>query len=250
MTFVTLIDVNKRIGDACGRAIAAMEKADLARPAVLTSAASAAYRMFFNGLLAEHGPGPDSPLEWATRSARTVILIRELAGEYRMLAETSEEYDTQQVLRQAAIALNTVANGIEDLQPEAEPEPEAALATHSTMIDWDDDIKEAYQAAVKSLNEAAAAVEEERNDKYVEVFSQLLWKACARQEYVNATTREKKLQLIEAAVIVKGIARELHVIWLNICGYEDEEQVESAEDAMHSLSRAILNAMPSDDTEP
>lgn len=129
MTFVTLANINKQIADACSRAIAAMEKADLARPAALTSAASVAYRMFFSGLLAEHGSGPDDPLEWATRSTRTATLIRELAVEYRILAETSEEYDAQQLLRQATIALNTVANEIEDLRPEVEPEPEAAFAT-------------------------------------------------------------------------------------------------------------------------
>lgn len=243
-----LIDLNSRVHDACTNVIRRMETADLARPAGLTSAASLAYRLLFNGLVSEHGYGPDDPVEWATRSTRTVITIREVASEYRMLAETSEDYDTRNVLQDVAIALNTLANEIQDSQ--VEPEPGVLkCATHSTMIDWDDDIKEAYQAAVKHLQKAADIVTEKRGERYVEVFSTLLWKACACQEFINTITRDKKLQLTEAAMIVRGLVAQINDMWLDTCAPEKEDVLEDARDVLHDLERTILAAMPSDDTE-
>ena len=249
-----LIDLNSRVHDACTNVVRRMETADLARPAGLTSAASLAYRLLFNGLMSEQGYGPDDPLEWATRSTRTVITIRELATEYRMLAETSEEYDTRNVLQDVAVALNTLAHEIQ--HPRAEPESEPKLepgvlkcATHSTMIDWDDDIKEAYQAAVKHLQKVADVVTEKLGEKYVEVFSTLLWKACACQEFINTITRAKKLQLTEAAVIVRGLAAKISDIWFDTHVHAEEEILEDARDVLRELEHTILAAMPSDDTE-
>lgn len=254
MTFIALIDLNSRVCDACTNVIRRMETADLARPAGLTSAASLAYRTLFNGLMSEHGYGPDDPAEWATRSTRAVITIRELASEYRMLAETSEEYDTRNVLQDVAIALNTLANEIQ--YPRVEPEPEPKLepgalkcASHSTMIDWDDDIKEAYQAAIKSLNGAANIVTEKRGERYVEVFSTLLWKACASQEFANATSRGKLLQLTEAAVIVEGVTWQFQGMWYDTYDPEKEEILEGARDVLRELAHIIRNATPSDDTD-
>ena len=253
-----LIDLNSRVHDACTNVIRRMETADLARPAGLTSAASLAYRLLFNGLMSEHGYGPDDPLEWATRSARTVITIRELATEYRMLAETSEEYDTRGVLQDVAVALNTLADEIQHprMEPEPEPEPEPKLepgvlkcATHSTMIDWDDDIKEAYQAAVKHLRKVADIVTEKRGERYVEVFSTLLWKTCTSQEFINTITRDKKLQLTEAAVIVRGLVAQINDMWFDTHTPEKEEILEDARDALRELERVILNSMPGDDTD-
>lgn len=253
-----LIDLNSRVHDACTNVIRRMETADLARSAALTSAASLAYRMLFNGLMSEHGYGPDDPLEWATRSTRTVITIRELATEYRMLAETSEDYDTRGVLQDVAIALNTLANEIQypHVEPEPEPELEPKLepgvlkcASHSTLIDWSSDIKEAYQAAVKSLNEAVAIVKEKRNEQYVAAFFQLLRKACASQDFINTATTEKKLQLTEAAVIVEGVAWQFQGIWYEIYGPEKDDIVQYARDELRELARVIRNSMPSGDTE-
>lgn len=251
-----LIDLNSRVRDACTNVVRRMETADLARPAGLTSAASLAYRLLFNGLMSEHGYGPDDPLEWATRVTRAVITIRELASEYRMLAETSEEYDTRNMLQDVTVALNTLANEIQYPQVEPEPEPEPKLepgvlkcATHSAMIDWDDDIKESYEAAVKHIQEAADVVEEKLGEKYVEVFSLLLWKACACQEFVNTVTRDRKLQLIEAAVIVRGLAAQFNDMWLDTYTPAKEEALGDAQDVLRKLECTILAAMPSDDTE-
>jgi hypothetical protein len=202
--------------------------------------------------MSEHSYGPDDALEWATRSTRAVITIRELATEYRMLSETSEDYDTRGVLRDVAIALNTLAHEIQHprVEPEPEPEPEIPpLTTRSTMIDWDDDIKEAYQAAVKSLNEAAAIVKEKQNEQYVEVFSQLLRKACASQEFANATSRGKLLQLTEAAVIVEGVAWQFQGMWYETYDPEKEDVIQYARDELRELARVIRNSMPSDDTD-
>lgn len=249
-----LIDLNSRVHDACTNVIRRMETADLARPAGVTSAASLAYRLLFNGLMSEQGYGPDDTLEWATRSTRAVITIRELATEYRMLAETSEEYDTRNVLQDVAVALNTLAHEIQ--HPRMEPEPEPKLepgvlkcATHSTMIDWDDDIKEAYQVAVKHLQKIADIATGKLGEKYVEVFSTLLWKACARQEFINTITRDKKLQLIEAAVIVRGLVAQINDMWFDTHMPAKEEILEDARDVLRELERTILAAMPSDDTE-
>jgi len=251
-----LIDLNSRVHDACTNAIRRMETADLARPAGLASAASIAYRMLFNGLMSEYGCGPDDPVEWAVRSTRTVTTIRELATEYRMLAETSEEYDTRNVLQDVAVALNTLANEIQYPRVEPEPESEPKLepgvlkcATHSTMIDWSTDIKEAYEAAVKHLQKAADIVTEKRGERYVEVFSTLLWKACARQEFINTITRDKKLQLTEAAVIVRGLAAQISDMWYATYNPAKEKILEDARDVLRELERTILAAMPSDDTE-
>lgn len=253
-----LIDLNSRVHDACTNVVRRMETADLARPAGLTSAASLAYRLLFNGLMSEHGYGPDDPVEWATRSTRAVITIRELASEYRMLAETSEEYDTRNVLQDVAVALNTLANEIQypHVEPEPEPESEPKLepgvlkcARHSTMIDWSTDIKEAYEAAVKHLQKAADIVTEKRGERYVEVFSTLLWKACARQEFINTITRDKKLQLTEAAVIVRGLAAQISDMWYVTYNPAKEKILEDARDVLRELERVILNSMPSDDTD-
>lgn len=250
MTFVTLIDVNKRIGDACGRAIAAMEKADLTRGPELTNAASRAYRIFFNGLIFEQDYGPDKPVEWAARSARIVILIRELAGEYRMLSETSEEYDTQQCLRQVAIALNTVANEIEDLRPEAEPEQEAITqAPDSTLIDWDDDIKEALLNAVKHIRETSDVVAKMRNERHTQAFMQLLYDACVRKDFVNATFTGKKLQLIEAKTIIEGVAEQYAQLWAEAIDPVMEEKMLDAKMAVDGLDHLIVKALRDDYTE-
>ena len=251
-----LIDLNSQVHDACTNVIRRMETADLARPAGLTSAASLAYRLLFNGLMSEQGYGPDDPVEWAARSTRTVIIIRELASEYRMLAETSEEYDTRNVLQDVAVALNTLAHEIQHpcVGPEPEPEPKLEpgvlkCARHSTMIDWDDDIKEAYQTAVKHLQKVADIVTEKLGERYVEVLSTLLWKACARQEFINTITRDKKLQLTEAAVIVRGLAAKISDVWFDTHASAKEEILEDARDVLRELERTILAAMPSDDTE-
>lgn len=247
-----IIDLNSRVRDACTNVARRMETADLARPTGLTSAASLAYRLLFNGLVSEHGYGPDDPLEWATRAERAVITIRELATEYRMLAETSEDYDTRNVLRDVAIALNTLAHEIQHprVEPEPEPEPEIPpLTARSTMIDWDDDIKEAYQAAVKSLNEAAAIVKEKRNEQYVAAFFQLLRKACASQDFINTATTEKKLQLTEAGVIVEGVAWQFQGMRYETYDPEKEDVIQHARDELRELARAIRNSTPSGDTE-
>lgn len=249
-----LIDLNSQVHDACTNVIRRMETADLARPAGLTSAASLAYRLLFNGLMSEHGYGPDDPMEWATRSTRAVITIRELATEYRMLAETSEEYDTRSVLQDVAVALNTLAHEIQSPRAEPEPDPKREpgvlkCATRSTMIDWDDDIKELYEASVKQLRKVADIVTEKLGEKYVEVFSTLLWKACACQEFINTITRDKKLQLIEAAVIVRGLVAQINDMWLDTYTPEKEEILEDAQDVLRELERTILAAMPSGDTE-
>nr|DAK51712.1 MAG TPA: hypothetical protein [Caudoviricetes sp.] len=255
MTFVTLIDVNKRIGDACGRAIAAMEKADLTRGPELTNAASRAYRIFFNGLIFEQDYGPDKPVEWAARSARIVILIRELAGEYRMLSETSEEYDTQQCLRQVAIALNTVANEIEDLRPEAgpetEPEPgeEDVPATNSSLIDWDDDIKEALLNAVKHIGETRDIVAKMRDERHTQAFVQLLYDACARKDFVNATFVGKRLQLIRAKVIIEGVAEQYAQLWAEAIDPVMEEKMLDAKMAVDRLDHLIVKALRDDYTK-
>lgn len=247
-----LIDLNSRVHDACTNVIRRMETADLARPAGLTSAASLAYRLLFNGLMSEHGYGPDDPVEWATRSTRAVITIRELATEYRMLAETSEEYDTRNVLQDVAVALNTLAHEIQHPRVEPEPKLEPGVlkcATHSTMIDWDDDIKELYEASVKHLRKVADIVTEKLGEKYVEVFSTLLWKACACHEFINTITRDKKLQLIEAAVIARGLVAQINDLWFDTHMSEKEAILEDARDVLRELERTILAAMPSDDTE-
>lgn len=245
-----IIDLNSRVHDACVNAMRRMEAADLARPAGLTSAASLAYRLLFNGLMSEHGYGPDDPVEWATRSTRAVITIQELATEYRMLAETSEEYDTRKVLQDVAVALNTLANEIQDSQVEPKLEPGVLkCARHSTMIDWDDDIKELYEASVKQLQKVADIVTEKLGEKYVEVFSTLLWKACACQEFINTITRDKKLQLIEAAVIVRGLVAQINDMWFDTYTPEKEEILEDAQDVLCEFERTILATMPSDDTE-
>lgn len=252
MTSIALIDLNSRVRDACTNVVRRMETADLARPAGLTSAASLAYRMLFNGLMSEHGYGPDDPVEWATRSTRAVITIQELATEYRMLAETSEEYDTRNVLQDVAVALNTLANEIQHPRVEPEPKLEPGVlkcATHSTMIDWSTDIKEAYEAAAKHLQKAADVVTEKLGEKYVEVFSTLLWKACARQEFINTITRDKKLQLTEAAVIVRGLVVQINKMWYATYDPAKEKILEDAQDVLCKLERTILAAMPSDDTE-
>lgn len=249
-----IIDLNSRVRDACTNVARRMETADLARPTGLTSAASLAYRLLFNGLVSEHGYGPDDSLEWATRAERAVITIRELATEYRMLSETSEDYDTRDVLRDVAIALNTLAHEIQ--HPRVEPDPESEmdqkahpLTARSTMIDWDDDIKEAFQAAIKSLNEVADIVKEKRNEQYVEVFSQLLRKACASQDFANATSKGKLLQLTEAAVIVEGVVWQFQGMWYETYDPEKEDVIQYARDVLRELVRVILNAMPSGDTD-
>lgn len=258
MTFIALIDLNSRVRDACTNVIRRMETADLARPAALTSAVSLAYRMLFNRLMSEYGCGPGDPVEWATRSTRAVITIRELASEYRMLAETSEDYDTRGVLQDVAVALNTLANEIQYPRVEPEPEPESEpkvkpgvlnRATHSTMIDWSNDIKEAYEAAVKHLQKAADIVTEKRGERYLEVFFQLLRKACASQEFANATSRGKLLQLTEAAVIVEGVVWQFQGMWYETYDPEKEDVIQDARDVLRELARVILNAMPSDDAE-
>lgn len=247
-----LIDLNSRVHDACTNVIRRMETADLARPAGLTGAASLAYRLLFNGLMSEHGYGPDDPMEWGTRSTRTVTLIRELASEYRMLAETSEEYDTRNVLMDVAIALNTLANEIEcpRVEPEPEPEPEPKLepgvlecATHSTMIDWSTDIKEAYERAVADVKACADIIADKRSGRHTQTYINLLSKACACKDFVNASLDERTQQAIEACVTTMGVFGEIRDMWLNTHNPEKEDLLDDARIRLVKLADTIFKTM-------
>ena len=251
-----LIDLNSRVHDACTNVIRRMETADLARPAGLTSAASLAYRLLFNGLISEHGYGPDDPLEWATRSTRTVITIRELASEYRMLAETSEEYDTRNVLQDVAIALNTLANEIQYPRVEPEPEPEPKLepgalnrATHSTMIDWGDDIKEAYERAVADVKACADIIADKRSGQHLQTYINLLSEACACKDFVNASLDERTQQAIEACVTTMGVFGEIRNMWLNTHNPEKEDLLNDARIGLVKLADTIFKTMWGDYTD-
>lgn len=257
MTSIALIDLNSRVHDACTNAIRRMETAALARPAALTSAASLSYRMLFNGLISEHGYGPDDPVEWAKRSTRAVITIRELASEYRMLAETSEEYDTRNVLQDVAIALNTLANEIEypHVEPEPEPEPEPKLeqgvlkcATHSTMIDWSTDIKEAYERAVADVKACADIVADMRSDRHLQTYIDLLSEACACKDFINASLDERTQQAIEACVTTMGVFGEIRDMWLNTHNPEKEDLLDDARLMLVKLADTIFKTMWGDHT--
>lgn len=245
-----LIDLNSRVRDACANVVRRMETADLARPAGLTSAASLAYRMFFNGLIFEHGYGPDDPVEWATRSTRAVITIRELASEYRMLAETSEEYDTRNVLQDVAAALNTLANEIEypHVEPEPEPEPQVEpgvlkCATHSTMIDWSFDIKEAYERAVADVKACADIIAGKRSSQHLQTYINLLSEACACKDFVNASLDERTQQAIEACVTTMGVFGEIRDMWLNTHDPSEEDLLGDARIRLVKLSDTIFKTM-------
>lgn len=245
-----LIDLNSRVHDACTNVIRRMETADLARPAALTSAASLAYRLLFNGLMSEHGYGPDDPMEWATRATRTVITIRELASEYRMLAETSEEYDTRHVLMDVAIALNTLANEIQDSQVEPEPEPELKLepgvlkcATHSAMIDWSFDIKEAYEQAVADVKACADIIADKRSGQHLQTYINLLSEACACKDFVHASLDERTQQAIEACVITMGVFAEIRDMWLNTHNPEKEDLLDDARIRLVKLADTVFKTM-------
>lgn len=245
-----LIDLNSRVHDACTNVIRRMETADLARPAGLTSAASLAYRLLFNGLMSEHGYGPDDPLEWATRAARAVITIRELASEYRMLAETSEEYDTRNVLQAVAIALNTLANEIQDSQVKPEPEPEPKLepgvlkcATHSTMIDWSFDIKEAYERAVADVKACADIIADKRSGQHLQTYINLLSEACACKDFVHASLDGRTQQAIEACVTTMGVFGEIRDMWLNTHNPEEEDLLGDARIGLVKLADTIGKTM-------
>lgn len=248
-----LIDLNSRVHDACTNVIRRMETADLARPAGLTSAASLAYRLLFNGLMSEHGYGPDDPMEWATRSTRTVTLIREIASEYRMLAETSEEYDTRNVLQDVAVALNTLANEIQDSQvePEPEPEPEPGVlecATHSTLIDWSNDIKEAYERAVADVKACADIIADKRSGQHLQTYINLLSKACACKDFINASLDERTQQAIEAVVTTMGVFGEIRDMWLNTNNPEKEDLLDDARIRLVKLADTIFKTMWGDYT--
>ena len=247
-----LIDLNSRVHDACTNVIRRMETADLARPAGLTSAASLAYRLLFNGLMSEHGYGPDDPVEWATRSTRTVITIRELATEYRMLAETSEEYDTRNVLQDVAIALNTLANEIEypHVEPEPEPESEPKLeqgvlkcATHSTLIDWSSDIKEAYERAVADVKACAGIIADKRSGQHLQTYINLLSEACACKDFIHASLDERTQQAIEACVTTMGVFGEIRDMWLNTHDPSEEDLLGDARITLVKLADTIGKTM-------
>lgn len=248
MTSIALIDLNSRVRDACANVMRRMETADLARPAGLTSAASLAYRLLFTGLMSEHGYGPDDPIEWATRSTRAVITIRELASEYRMLAETSEEYDTRNVLQDVAIALNTLADEIQ--YPRVEPEPEPKLepgvlrcATHSTMIDWSFDIKEAYERAVAGVKACADIIADERSGQHLQMYINLLSEACACKDFVNASLDGRTQQAIEACVTTMGVFGEIRDMWLDTHNPEKEDLLGDARIMLVKLADTIFKTM-------
>lgn len=253
MTLVALIDLNSRVHDACTNVVRRMETADLARPAGLTSATSLAYRLLFNGLMSEQGYGPDDPMEWATRATRTVITIRELASEYRMLAETSEECDTRNVLQDVAIALNTLANEIQDSQVEPEPEPKLEpgvlkCATHSTLIDWSIDIKEAYERAVADVKACADIIADKRSGQHMQTYINLLSEACACKNFINASLDERTQQAIEACVITRGVFSEIRDMWLNTHDPEEEDLLDDARIRLVKLADTVFKTMWGDYT--
>lgn len=252
-----LIDLNSRVHDACTNVVRRMEAADLARPAGLTGAASLAYRMLFNGLMSEQGYGPDDPIEWATRSTRTVTLIRELASEYRMLAETSEDYDTRGTLQDVAIALNALADEIQypRAEPEPEPEPEPKLepgvlkcATHSTMIDWSFDIKEAYERAVADVKACADIIADKRSGQHMQTYINLLSEACACKDFIHASLDERTQQAIKAIVTTTGVFGEIRDMWLNTHNPEKEDLLEDARIRLVKLADTIFKTMWGDYT--
>ena len=250
-----IIDLNSRVHDACTNVVRRMEAADLARPAELSSAASLAYRLLFNGLMSEHGYGPGDTMEWAARSTRTVITIRELASEYRMLAETSEEYDTRRVLMDVAIALNTLANEIQDSQVEPEPESEPKLepgvlkcATHSAMIDWSIDIKEAYERAVADVKACADIIADKRSGQHLQAYIRLLSEACACENFIHASLDERTQQAIKACVITMGVFGEIRDMWLNTHNPEKEDLLDDARIGVAKLADTIFKQVWGDYT--
>lgn len=248
-----LIDLSSRVHDACTNVVRRMETVDLARPAGLTSAASLAYRLLFNGLMSEQGYGPDDPMEWATRVTRTVITIRELALEYRMLAETSEEYDTRGVLQDVTVALNTLADEIQDSQVEPEPEPKLEpgvlrCATHSTMIGWSSDIKEAYERAVADVKACADIIADKRSGQHLQTYINLLSEACACKNFINASLDERTQQAIKACVITMGVFGEIRDMWLNTRNPEKEDLLDDARIRLVKLADTIFKTMWGDYT--
>lgn len=244
-----LIDLNSRVHDACTNVIRRMETADLARPAGLTSAASLAYRLLFNGLMSEHGYGPDDPLEWATRSTRAVITIRELATEYRMLAETSEEYDTRNVLQDVAVALNTLAHEIQ--HPRTEPKLEPGVlkcASHSTLIGWSSDIKEAYERAVADVEACADIIADNRSGQHTQTYINLLSEACACKDFIHASLDERTQQAIEARVTTMGVFGEIRDMWLNTHNPEKEDLLNDARIRLVKLADTICKTVWGDYT--
>nr|DAN94542.1 MAG TPA: hypothetical protein [Caudoviricetes sp.] len=245
-----LIDLNSRVHDACTNVVRRMETADLARPAGLTSAASLAYRLLFNGLISEHGYGPDDPVEWATRSTRAVITIQELASEYRMLAETSEEYDTRNVLQDVTVALNTLANEIEYPHMKSEPESEPKLepgvlkcATHSALIDWSSDIKEAYERAVADVKACADIIADKRSGQHLQTYINLLSEACACKDFIHASLDERTQQAIEACVTTMGVFGEIRDMWLNTHDPSEEDLLGDARIRLVKLADTIGKTM-------
>ena len=247
-----LIDLNSRVHDACTNVVRRMEAADLARPAGLTNAASLAYRLLFNGLMSEHGYGPDDPVEWATRSTRAVITIRELAAEYRMLAETSEEYDTRDALMDVTVALNGLADKLENLQTETEPEPESEepeYASHSAMIDWSTDIKEAYERAVADVKACADIIADKRSGQHTQAYLNLLSEACACKDFINASLDERTQQAIKACVTTMGVFGEIRDMWLNTCNPEKEDLLDDARIRLVKLADTIFKTVWGDYTD-
>ena len=168
-----------------------------------------------------------------------------------MLAETSEEYDTRNVLQDVAVALNTLANEIQDSQVEPEPKLEPGAlkcATHSTLIDWSTDIKEAYERAMADVKACADIIAGERSGQHLQVYISLLSEACACKDFINASLDERTQQAIEAIVITMGVFGEIRDMWLNTHNPEKEDLLDDARIGLVKLADTIFKTMWGDYT--
>lgn len=187
----------------------------------------------------------DDPMEWATRSTRTVITIRELASEYRMLAETSEDYDTRNVLQDVAIALNGLADEIECPRVEPEPDSEDVLTKCDTsLVDYDLNIRGAYREAMEAvckLNSLSDDLEEhkERRKQYVN----LIVETCLDPSLSLEDDAAIRRQLTVSAAIMRGVAREYYEIYLIVPSGAKAYRYGDAHKAVHLLADAIAGAI-------
>lgn len=239
-----IIDINTDIRDAYAQALAEMETVELTCGTPISRGASIAYKWALKQLMTELGSDVSDKVDWPRRAVLAVAAISDLEHEYLKLQDSEELFtEAREVLDGAAEALETLADlilnaGCKETEPEPEPE------TGVSLIDWDDDIRDAYAEAMSKVEAAMPAVEKMKGPQIAQAYIRLLEETCTRKNLGYETLLEPAQQCAIAKAVINGLFEAYNDMWLTCQFGMYEDALLDARITLRNLRETIGDAAP------